>query len=305
MATAGNPSIAAVAVRCTNCGRRAVVTGLCGACGAGTPALRHEVAVAESRTVVLFDPTGPVITRPGHEEIFAASPTSRLRPPVGRPENESGFIFGHEAVGGRAILVRQGSPEPMDFDPWRWIAIPIWGLVLLLSPLAIAIVIWQATGFLPALGVAACSLLVLRFIFSDRLLQSWHFTAALNGRHIVEQMPVTMVRLRLEDDREVQLRLKGQLNGGTVMEGDRIFASGRWRSGVFRVVRIDCERTGATIVPQQPNARTLAVTGLCILCAGGLWLHMAGIPWVTREVESFHASAQQRIQNLQPYQFHR
>jgi len=193
-------------------------------------------------------------------------------------------------VQGRVIIVRQGANEPMDFDSWRWVAIPVWGLILLISPLVVAVLAWQSFGFLPALAVAACSLLVLRFMFSDRLLQSWHLTAALNGRHIVETMPVTMLRLRETNGREFQLRLKGQLPGGTVIEGDRIEASGTWRAGVLRVRRIQCERTGAEIVPRQPCARRLAIVGLCVLLLGGLWLNFFGVPWVVEQANAFRPS---------------
>lgn len=193
-------------------------------------------------------------------------------------------------VSGRVIIVRQAPHEPMDFDPWRWIAIPVWGLVLLMAPVAIAIVVWQFSGFLSALVVAIVSLVVLRFIFSDRLIQSWHLTAALNGRHIVEPMPVLMARLRLHDEREVQLRLKGQLHGGTLMEGDRIRATGVWRRGSFRVDAITCERTGATIQPRQPNARILAIIGSFVLLIGILWLALDGVPWVKHRADEFRSS---------------
>ena len=189
----------------------------------------------------------------------------------------------------------------MDFDPWRWVAIPVWGIVLLVSPLAMPILVWQSFGMLPGVGIAAGSLLVLRFIFSDRLLQSWHLTAALNGHHIVEPMPVALFRLRLSDNREVQVRLKGQLIGGTVIEGDRIAALGSWRSGVLHARRIQCERTGATIIPRQPCARGLALTGLCALAVAVLWLYLAGVPWVSGEVQSFRSSVQQRVESVKTF----
>ncbi len=212
-------------------------------------------------------------------------------------------LFRGSEISGRVIIIRQAPHEPMDFDPWRWVAIPVWGLLLLITPVAGAIIAWHAAGFLAALGVAAVSLLVLRFIFSDRLLQSWHLTSALNGRHIVEPMPVLMVRLRQWDEREIQLRLKGQLVGGTLMEGDRIRAAGVWRVGVFRVRRISCERTGAEIVPRQPNAFRLAVVGACVLLVVGLWLWLAGLPWVTGQVNGFRSSFSRQIQSRPTIEF--
>ncbi|HPA16168.1 MAG TPA: hypothetical protein PLU30_00375 [Verrucomicrobiae bacterium] len=183
----------------------------------------------------------------------------------------------------------------MDFDPWRWLAIPVWGLILLISPVVGAIWIWQSSGFVPALGIAVGSIVVLRFVFSDRLLQSWHLTAALNGQHVVEPMPVTMVRLRSWEGHEVQLRLKGHKAGGTIFEGDRILATGTWRGGVLRVRLIKCERTGATIIPRQPSAKTLALAGLCVLLAGGAWLSFVGVPWVIGEMGAFRRSIEPRV----------
>jgi hypothetical protein len=294
MATADNPLRTATGTRCPECGRRAVIAGICRACGdsqiavppTGASALVEERVHTPSNNLVTHRTAELVNTNP-FEPARQREPQLATLQPTG---------FNRPEVRGRVVIVRQASNEPMDFDPWRWIAIPVWGLVLLISPIAIPIIVWQSFGFLPALGVAACSLLVLRFMFSDRLLQSWHLTAALNGRNVVEPMPVTMLRLRLQDGREVQMRVKGQLIGGTVIEGDRIVAAGTWRSGVLHARRIHCERTGAMITPRQPRSRGLALTGLCVLLAGALWLYVAGIPWVTDQAQSFRASLQQRVQ---------
>lgn len=281
-----------VAVRCPECGRRSVSDGLCSSCGAGEVRQRGIVA-APTRSVVA----------PQASPVFAPASRPALAPRQIEPEVTvlDRWLGASRDVSGRIIIVQQGPNEPMDFDPWRWVAIPVWGIVLLISPLAIAILVWQSFGALPAVGVAACSLIVLRFIFSDRLLQSWHLTAALNGRHIVEPMPVALLRLRLSDSREVQLRLKGQLIGGTVMEGDRIAASGSWRSGVLHARRIQCERTGATIVPRQPCARGLALAGLCVFTVAVLWLYLAGVPWVSGQMQSIRSSVQQRVQTVNTF----
>lgn len=211
----------------------------------------------------------------------------------------------HSEVRGRVLIVQQAANEPMDFDPWRWVAIPTWGLVLLLSPFVAGIVFWQTAGFLAAAVVMLGAFIVLRFIFSDRLIQSWHLAAALNGRHVVELMPVTMVRLRTADGREVQLRLKGQILGGAVMEGDRIAALGAWRAGVFRVRRVHCERTGAAIVPRQPRARGLALAGLAVLASVALWLGAVGIPWACNEAETYWKPLHRRMPVIQPINFDR
>jgi len=277
-----------VATRCASCGRMSVMNGLCGTCGAGfqLPSRQGVIVNApdpitrqSSNTLFSPGPSGPIVAQARQNTNSGMSRRAETRVPPSTTE-----------VSGRVIIVRQAPHEPMDFDPWRWIAIPVWGLVLLMAPVVIGIVVWQLSGFLPALAAFIVSLLVLRFIFSDRLIQSWHLTAALNGRHIVEPMPVLMARLRLHDDREIQLRLKGQLHGGTLMEGDRIRAKGAWRRGVFRVGAITCERTGATIEPRQPNAETLAIIGSFLLMFGVLWLVHDGVPWVKLQVDELRSS---------------
>ena len=302
MATDGNTSAGAVGSRCPNCGRRAVVDGRCSICGSGENTRSKVIEASTPSPLTLFNSGGTSLMPQPAAELTV--PKSNLPTRSNPPPQVLSWFFGAE-VRGRVIIVQQGSNEPMDFDPWRWVAIPVWGLVLLISPLAIALIVWQSCGFLPALAVATFLLLVLRFMFSGRLLQSWFLVSALNGHYIVEPMPVTMIRLRLHDDREIQLRLKGQLIGGSVTEGDRIAASGSWRSGVLVVRRIDCERTGATIVPRQPRACRLALVGLCILLFAGLWLYLAGVPWVSEQAHSFRSSKHQRIPNAHTYQYQR
>jgi hypothetical protein len=204
------------------------------------------------------------------------------------------WISGDQTYG-RVIIVRQAPHEPMDFDIWRWVAIPVWGLLLLSAPVAIGIMVWQSFGLLPALGVAGLSLIVFRFIFSDRLLQSWYLTAALNGRHIVEPMPVLMARLRHADGREIQLRLKGHLRGGTLMEGDRVSVRGVWKRGSFQVGSLSCERTGASIEPIQPNARTLAMIGSALLLFECAWLVFIGVPWITAQYDQMQREIKSTI----------
>jgi len=284
------------AIRCSSCGRRSVIEGLCSECGdeshlplravTALPAESEELAQSffssESQTLAEIQPPSAL-----------ALGSSRSK--------RTGFSAWSTEVHGRVIIVRQAPHEPMDFDLWRWLAIPVWGLVLLMAPVAMAIIVWRTYGFALALLVAVVSLLVLRFVFSNRLMQSWHLTAALNGHHIVEPMPVLMARLRKTDEREIQLRLKGHLRGGSLMEGDRISATGSWRKGVFRVSAIICERTGASICPCQPNARLLAVIGSSSLLLGVLWLYFAGAPWVNHEMnrvrDSLHRSNFQTIIN--------
>jgi hypothetical protein len=304
--TAGNQSTTmSTSERCSLCGRRAVSSGVCSACGESHREARREIMVTASPPSGAFIPVGALLMPDvgKAESVAVAQPKTIGIGPITR-----GRIIGSLspcAVRGRVLVVRQGPDEPMDFDPWRWIAIPVWGLVLLTLPLTVAIGVWRSAGFLPALAVSVCSLLVLRFLFSNRLLQSWQFTAALNGRYIVERMPLVLIRLRQEDDHEVQLRLKGRLSGGGVMEGDRISASGRWRGGVFHVDEISCERTGATIVPRQPSALGLAIAGSCVLASIGFWLCFAGVPWVMEQTHTLRTSIENRVQDARSYRFER
>ncbi len=288
--------------RCPVCGRRAITDGRCLACQ--TDPMAHRTEMVPATPPQVFDLLGQPLATAAERSIAplpqanAAVPIPNKRTPALAWQRQPRRLFGPSEVAGRVLVVRQGPHEPMDFDPWRWIAIPAWGMLLLLSPLVAAIVTWQSAGFLPTLGVAAISLLVLRYMFSDRLLQGWYFAAALNGRHVVEHMPVAMIRLRQADGREVQLHVKGVLSGGAVMEGDRVRAIGAWRFGVLRVRRISCDRTGAMITPRQPNAFGLALAGLCSLLLVGLWLWFAGIPWATDQAALARASLRSGLPSI-------
>ena len=297
MNAGGNGSGIATAeapVRCHACGRLSGEPGRCTACGeTWQPVLSRDLPVPGKRPEISRRPLLPIYqprqsTPPAAPRLQAAD----RNPPWPRHSDHQ--------VSGRVVVVHQAPQEPMDFDPWRWVAIPAWGLLLLSSPLCLLIVVWQAAGFLPALVAAVVTVMVLRFLFSNRLLQTWHLTAALNGRYIVEPMPVVMMRLRDVSGNELQMRLKGRLQGGTPIEGDRILASGSWWSGVLHAKRIECQRTGAVITPVQPHARRLALTGLGLLGGVGLWLLVAGVPWVSSQMQSFHSSVQQSVQTTHP-----
>lgn len=298
MIVPGNRVINPNGARCPTCGRRIVSRGICSACGTPAEDQGNRIVVVQDGFLATSSGQAPFVFPA--QEALSISPKALHLPPAASTSQEDApsFMPNPNAIRGRVLIVRQGSSEPMDFNPWRWVAIPVWGLVLLLAPIALTILVWQTVGAMPALGVAVCSLLVLRFVFSDRLLQSWHLTAALNGRHIVQPMPVTFVRLRMVNGREVQARLKGQLAGGSLIEGDRIAVSGSWRSGVLNARRIHCERTGATIVPRQPCARGLALTGLCVLAVAALWLRLAGVPWASGQVQSFRSLVENQVWSI-------
>lgn len=271
--------------RCPTCGRPAVSRGTCSACGFIVVGNQQEIVPSVSSAVIQSRPFELSSTAGSHQSLAAS--VADIRRII---RNDSWLHLAGSETSGRVIIARQTQPEPMDFDPWRWVAIPVWGLLLIISPVAISVIVWWAYGFATALGVGAVLLLVLRYVFSDRLLQTWHLTAALNGRHIVEPMPVLMLRLRQWDGREVQLRVKGQLDGGTLLEGDRIRATGRWRSGVFRVTGVYCERTGAVITPRQPNAFLLAAIGSVCLLLTCVWLWLGAYPWVLARLDETRSS---------------
>lgn len=283
-----------VVTRCPVCGRQQVSAGRCMACGdvAASPrviatAPLANVRRAEDSPATLLVPQAqplPAMWRPGGAQL-----------PARRPD-PSDFSGGE--VRGRVLIVQQGQSEPMDADPWRWIAIPVWGLVLLITPFVAGIIVWMSAGLLPALGVIALLLIVLRFFFSERLFYGWQFVAALRGRYVVEPMPVLTIRLRRSEVEEVQLRVKGHMAGGSLMEGDRITARGRWRSGVFHVRSVSCERTGAFMVPRQPNALSLALGGFAILAVAALWLHVWGVPWAMNQTHSIRESVEQRVRHV-------
>jgi len=220
--------------------------------------------------------SGIVLTAPSGQRGIVASPRT-----VSHPAH---YQFGGE-VSGRVLIASAPVNEPADPDHWKWLAVPAWGLVLLISPVAAGIIAWMTAGLLAAAVVVLVCIAVLRFIFSDHLLTSWQFVAALRGQHILETVPNIAIRLRAADDREVQLRVKGRLSGGGLVEGDRIRAAGRWRAGIFHVTQLHCARTGAAIVPIQPNSMVPALSGAAILVVTVLWLHVAGVPWVLAKLD--------------------
>jgi hypothetical protein len=275
--------------RCPACGRRRIEGGVCEACGhrAIDVTVRDTIGSPPASALnadVFYPLTGRV---DGHFGLLREVPS--MTPDVspsslsgGNPESSAGFPSppaygtGPHLVSGRVLYLSPITYEPMDLDPWRWVAIPVWGLVLLATPVAGTLTAWEVGGPLVALAVAIILLMVLRYVFSNRLFDSWHLVAALNGRHVVESIPVQVVRIRQWDGRETQLRFKGLFANGAVMEGDRIQATGRWRGGVFAVAESTCERTGARITPRQPRARNVALTGLVILAGMLLWILIAG-----------------------------
>ena len=187
-------------------------------------------------------------------------------------------------------MVQQRLVEPPDPDPWKWVAIPAWGLLLFLSPLLAAIATGMSSGLVAGVIVFMAVALVLRFIFSNRLYESWQFVAALRGRHVVEPVPLVTFRVRSASGREMQVRMKGYTSSGAVVEGDRVSAEGRWRDGVLRARTVFCQRTGAITRPRQPNALSLALSGISLLAAASLWLSLIGIPWSSEKVSGFTKS---------------
>jgi hypothetical protein len=278
-------------MRCSVCGRPTAGGDRCSACGEPLASSQTRVDSPSIRPAIAN--SDRAITR--RDSPSALAPVGARTPrPVVALQRTDGSILGSE-VRGRVLLVRPGPNEPMDLDPWRLLAIPVWGLVLLVAPVAAGVITWMVVGFLPAVGVFAVCVLVLRYMFSERLLYGWQFVAALRGRYVVEPMPVLAVRLREENERESQLRVKGHLTGGTIVEGDRIAAQGSWSRGVFHVRRIICERTGAIILPQQPTALGLAITGSVIFVAISAWLYVWGIPWTLDRAHEFRDSVEQRV----------
>lgn len=273
--------------RCPACGRRRLRQGRCDACGH----VARDAEIGEGGGSALpptvdrgidFYLNDPVEGHFGlQREVPSGVPTVRpSSAPVRRSEVSTAIpSLGArpQSVSGRVLYLSPISYEPMDLDPWRWVANPSWGLVLLAAPMAATLTVWELGGSLYALGVAFFLFLVLRYVFSNRLIDTWHLISALNGRHVVESIPVQVVRVRQWEGREAQLRFKGHFANGALMEGDRIQATGRWRGGVFTVCESICERTGARIVPRQPRARTFALSGLAVLFGLILWILIAGV----------------------------
>lgn len=280
--------------RCPECGRPKVSAGNCLACGHHEPILADRERLESLESLLpagesSFPLDGFSSGHFGFSERgnLTATPAAPDSFPLDHSRESAARVMplqrGEEMVAGRVLYVSPQSHEPMDFDLWRWVAIPVWGLVLLLVPVAGTLTAFLATGPLAAVAVAILLFLTLRFVSSNRLIDSWHLVAALNGRHMVEPMPVQVVRLRQWDGQESQLRFKGIFANGAVMEGDRLEATGRLRNGVLHVSEVRCGRTGARISPQQPNARGFALAGSACLVGMALWILAMGIPLLARQ----------------------
>lgn len=255
--------------RCPECGRLSANHFVCGACGhelAGQPA-EATITVSPSLT----DPQATEFPLTGGIQYLPELTTRSLSfPTISRPG----------PISGRVLMVMPAAPEPIDPDPWKWIAVPLWCGLLLASPFLGGLFALQAGGWLAAGVVFLVLASLVRVLFSSHLFWSWQTVAALRGRHLVEMMPVVTLRLRVGEDEEVQLRLKGHTEGGAVSAGDRVEATGKWRSGVLRVRELRCLRTGATLRPVQPSAFPWAIAGLVILGLTFVWVRWSFIPWL-------------------------
>ncbi len=189
----------------------------------------------------------------------------------------------------------------MDFDPWRWVAVPAWGLVLLALPPLAFLLAGSNLGLGAAFLAGFIALLTVRFLFSNRVLDSWFLAAAMSGRHIVEPVPVCLLRVRSRENREVQVFLKGDLQGASVIEGDRIRVRGTWRRGVLHGRRVDCDRTGAETSIRRPTALYAALAGLVILALATLWTFQTGLPWAGEQYKQFRDDFPGRARAIPTY----
>lgn len=283
-----SPRQAKLLDRCGTCGRKAVNKGQCAACGTRTV----DSAYVEPRTNLGSVPSDDRKRITANREIAGLTPNPRreLGTWHATVRRVGKIPEANKVLQGRVIMVQQRLVEPPDPDPWKWVAIPAWGLLLFLSPLLAAIATGMASGLVAGVIVFIAVALVLRFIFSNRLYESWQFVAALRGRHVVEPVPLVTFRVRSASGREMQVRMKGYTSSGAVVEGDRVSAEGRWRDGVLRARTVFCQRTGAITRPRQPNAFSLALSGISLLAAASLWLSLIGIPWSSERVSGFTKS---------------
>lgn len=277
--------------RCGNCGRKAVGNDRCEACG------HQREQSSGASTLIRSSDIAPPLSGGGTPPALRTQPTRSIAlkgvDPVssavaGRPNSGR-----NDRVEGRVVIVQQRIVEPPDPDLWKWVAIPAWGLVLFLSPVLAALAAAMWSGVIVGLVVFVGVALVLRFVFSNRLYESWQFVAALRGRHVVEPVPLVHFRIRAASRREIQVRMKGHTSSGAIVEGDRVVADGRWDNGVFRVRTVACQRTGAITRPRQPNAFGLAVSGSAVLVGAAVWLVAIGMPWAGWKARSFAQPAEQ------------
>lgn len=258
------------ASRCPECGRLSANAFSCDACG-------HERA--EQAATAAAVPAAAIMADPPPTVFPVTEGVSRV-PVLPAPAESVRVLTRHSPISGRVLMVMSSTPEPIDPDPWRWIAVPLWAGFMLALPFVGGMFSLQAGGWLTAALVFVVLASLVRVTFSSHLFWSWQTVAALRGRHIVETMPVVTIRLRVGEDEEVQLRLKGHTEGGAVSVGDRVEATGAWRSGVLRVRELRCLRTGAIHRPVQPSAFPWAVAGLAALGLIVTWVQFSFVPWL-------------------------
>ncbi len=287
--------------RCQKCGRRMGESGKCQSCGNAVPnahrgTTQHLAGTLPIQTTSAIQSVSRNELSRTERRLSGASILHGTPVPLGVTELSP--VLPKKSVRGRVLISSQEPTQPADLDLWRWISVPAWGLILFLFPPTAVLAVWQSAGLLAALALGVVFFALLRFVFSGRLMQSWEFVSALHGRHVVEPMPVTMLRIRTGNDREVQLRLKGHLRGGSTVVGDRVAAQGSWRHQVLHVSRLQCERTGASIIPVQPCAFRSAVSGSVVLLSMVVWLSLVGLPWFQQQYGTFSENLHRQLNSV-------
>jgi hypothetical protein len=133
---------------------------------------------------------------------------------------------------GRVILIDNTQREPPDFDLCRMLTKVLWGLLLLLSPLALFGHTLVIFGPLIVVAGAAGLVILLRFLPLGGVI--WFACLSFIHRRPDEQIPVCYARVRdARDQSEAVVRLKGQTSRSNVAADDLVSFWGTWHDGVL------------------------------------------------------------------------
>ena len=260
--------------RCPQCGRRSAVAESCQSCG-------H---VLQKRAAPVSDSLlGSLPIQPVPESGLAHSRREVTSAPHGSPLSALAAKQSRKTsepfVRGRVLIIHQEAEQTVDFDPWRPLAWLLWVAALVVVPPCVLAGIWMYAGPLAGIVSVLVCLLLASFVMPKSLLGWVQLIFYARGREPIMRVPVLFLRVHDEDGREFVARLKGQMAGANIAQGDRITIWGRNRRGVMRVRRAFSETADAWVTAWQPSQAKSTACAAVLLCACAVWVRGPLADW--------------------------
>jgi hypothetical protein len=241
---------AGTTIRCMDCGRNNDASeSVCGFCGAALRSSQESFAGLPSNDDA---GTGTNLPPPlfSDGEVSRSSPFSGTlaRSSAGQDativQDEEKRVASAE-LSGRVIAAEPAVHEQPDFNWCKLVTRLLWFLLLVVSPFILLRAVLVHLGALPVVFAVVGFLFLLRFFSPTNIFSLIQLNMLLNPlrRNEVEQVPVRYFRVRDAHEREWVVRMKGQINGGSIAPDDLISAWGRWRSGTLSLSRAYNHRT--------------------------------------------------------------